>query len=546
MGQVSMDRRSFMKGSLMLGAASVVGASLMGCSTSNEVEPLASSGTNEETEAIGEVSLPTPDETIDCDVVVVGMGVSGTAACTTAAQAGAKVVGIDRAIGVAATNIVNTVAIRANSAAGTGKEVGEAVRDDFREMAKTTWYELNGPFVSRYLRDIEELVDLWVERGVGMTYVAETPGYYFDVREGERGEQISAMLDSFDNLTQMWRTEVTHLVEEAGVVKGVLAVDKDGKVYQINAAGGVIVGTGGFVHNEEMVAQYMGGLKVQSYANQFNDGAGIKLAQSVGAQMGKNFCMNCAEGGGVNSKSHEFNTYLFGTSGLSRSPIIGDVLLNQRGKRFCDEGVMVDKTAMFCGESLTREGGPYYSVMSQATIDALSGKTILQYVKERYNFDIWHQMVIMFFGQAPLDTIQQDADTAIEEGWCWKADTFEELEQVSGVENLADTMNEYNAMCEAGVDTRLYKAENFLVPYAPEDGPFYLIEHEMPCWATQGGIKTDEDLRALDGDMKVIEGLYVVGMDADLQSSPYMLGATAQGFSAGSGQLAARHAVSRL
>lgn len=539
--ELSMDRRSFMKGSIAVGIAGIAGLGLAGCANGAE------GGTKPQAQE-NAASLPTPDEVVDCDVVVVGMGVSGTAACTTAAEAGANVIGIDRAIGVAATNIVNTVAIRSNSSHITGKDLEAACADDFRELTTGSWYEFNNPFLSKYLKTIDNLMAIWSSRGVGLSFIPnpESPMWFYDVREGARAEQIQGMLDSYSNLTQMWRTEVTHLIVEDGEVKGVFATDADGKVYQINAKGGVIVGTGGFVHNPEMVAQYFGGMKVCSYANQFNDGAGIKLAQSAGAQIGKNFAMNCAEGGGVNSKSHEYNTYLFGTNNISRSPIIGDVLINKRGKRFCDEAVMTANTAMFCGEPLSREGGTYYSIMSQSTIDSLNGRTIFEYVKDRFDFDITHAMILLFFAEAKCDNLQEDANTAIEEGWCWKADTFEELETVSGLPGIAATMAEYNGMCEAGIDTLLYKDEKFLVPYKPEDGPFYLIEHEMPCWATQGGIKTDEDARALNSDHQVIPGLYVVGMDADNQSAPYQYGATAQGFSAGSGHLAALHAVSRL
>lgn len=550
MGEMNLDRRSFMKGMGALSVAGIAGLGLAGCTS--EQAPSAEAADKPEPQeddlaATGN-EMPTPDEVVDCDIVVVGMGVSGTAACTTAAAEGAQVVGIDRAISPGATNIVNTVAIRANSAQMTGKPEDEAIADDFREMSAGTWYQFNNPMLSKYLKTIANVCEQWTSLGVLMQYVPDpaTPAYYFAVREQERADQVQAMLDSFSNLTQMWRTEVTHLIQDGDAVTGVMATDSDGKVYQINAKGGVIVGTGGFVHNEEMVDRYMGGCKVQSYANQFNDGAGINLAQSVGAQIGKNFCFNCAEGGGVSTKSHEFNSYLFGTSGISRSPIVGDVILNRRGKRFVDEGVMVDKTAMFCGEPLTREGGPFYTVMTQSEIDQLAGKTIIEYVQDRYNFTIEHAMIVMFFGQTPLNTIQQDADTAIEEGWCWKADTFEELEQASGLTGLADTMNEYNEMCRAGVDTLLYKEANFLSEYKAEDGPFYLVYHDMPVWATQGGIKTDEDSRALNADLQVIDGLYVVGMDADNQSVPYMFGATAQGFSAGSGYLAAAHALSRL
>jgi hypothetical protein len=75
----------------------------------------------------------------------------------------------------------------------------------------------------------------------------------------------------------------------------------------------------------------------------------------------------------------------------------------------------------------------------------------------------------------------------------------------------------------------------FLKPYREEDGPFYLIENYLGNCCTQGGIKTDGRCRALNSEHEVIDGLFMAGMDADLESVPYIVGATCHGFSIGSG-----------
>ena len=141
--------------------------------------------------------------------------------------------------------------------------------------------------------------------------------------------------------------------------------------------------------------------------------------------------------------------------------------------------------------------------------------------------------------------MEADAEAAISEGWCWKGNTFEELEEASGIPNIAQTMKEYNEMCEKGEDTLLYKDPAFLLPYREEDGPFYLIENYLGSCATQGGMKTDDHCRALNSDHNVIEGLFVAGLDADIESTPYMVGATCHGFSVGSGYIAAEAAAER-
>ncbi|MDR1421800.1 MAG: FAD-binding protein [Coriobacteriales bacterium] len=549
-----IDRRAFMKGTLALGAAGALGLGLAACT--NE-EQGSGDDTADEPENTTQNTTPARiDEVLECDVAVVGCGVAGISACVRATDLGARVIGMDRALSVAGTNAVSTVGFY-------GIANKEELPIQYKQLTEKSNYMLNITFLSRYLGIIEDLAANYLARGMtimtqtaypteenpgdfGVGSVIFTTGHFFVNREGDRAAEYEGLLESCDGLDQMWRTEVTGLIVNDGVISGCYAQDSDGRVYQINAKGGVIVCTGGFVHNAEMVSQYIGNTTVYSYANLFNDGAGIKLAQSTGAQLGKNFALNCSEGGGLNHKSREFNTYLFGTNSISRSPIIGDVILNRRGQRFVDEGVMSKKTAMFCSEPLTREGGAFYTVMSQKEIDTLKTTTLFDYVLQRYGFAFTHPMILMFFAQDALPNIQEDAETAITEGWCWKADSFEALEQVSGLANLAATMQEYNGMCAAGVDTILYKDEDFLVPYLEEDGPFYLVEHDFSAWSTQGGIKTDAYCRALDGDSQVIPGLYMAGMDADNNMVPYLFGGTAQGFALGSGYLAAEDAVKRV
>lgn len=547
-----LDRRSF-----LIAAGTATAATTAALSSHAATARADEAGESAEADAAeAPVETPVPDEVLECDVAVVGCGVAGISACTQAAELGASVIGLDRALGVAGTNGVNTVGFY-------GVANPEEIPLHFQQLTEMSHYVMNNLFLRTYLGTVEDVIARYKEKGLTIQtshveYTEEAPGFYgvgsvIDTtlhvlanRGVDRAAEYEAMLATYDNIDIHWQTEVTQLIQdENGAVTGCFATDAEGRVYQINAKGGVIVCCGGFVHNAEMVDRYLGGATVYSFASSFNDGAGIKLAQSAGAQLGKNFSFNMSEGGGLNHKSAEFNTSLFGTRAISRSPIMGDVILNRRAERFVDEAVFTKKTAMFCGEALTRESSPFYTVMSQAEFDAVKEQTMFDYVLNRYGYAIEHDMILMFFAQAPLDTIEEDAQLAIEEGWCWKADTFEELEEASGLTGLAATMNHYNEMCAAGEDTDLYKDPAFLVAYAPEDGPFYLVEHDVSAWATQGGIKVDGNCRALTRDLSVIDGLYVAGMDAETNSMPYLYGGSAQGFALGGGAIAAKHAVSR-
>ena len=77
-------------------------------------------------------------------------------------------------------------------------------------------------------------------------------------------------------------------------------------------------------------------------------------------------------------------------------------------------------------------------------------------------------------------------------------------------------MKSYNEYCAKGVDDEFGKDPAFLKPVAK--APFYIFEYLPSAWSTNGGIKVDSMLRAMDKDNNAIEGLYVAGVD---QGSTY-------------------------
>lgn len=535
MMRMEVTRRKFLE----LAAASAAGLATIGVSG-------CAQGTADASSAAQAV---VPDNTVDCDVVVVGVGVSGISACVAAAEAGAEVVGIDRAVGIVGTNAVSAVGIYG---VGDPSTIGQ----HFSYLTSATYYQFNNRFVRKYLDIIETQVTRYVNKGMSLRTVARDASatgtgapsvqHMYTVDGSERAGEFEAMLASYKNLTLCWQTEVTEILTEDGKITGAYAKDKNGSITQYNAKGGVIICTGGFAANVDMMKSYMGGAWALVTGSSFTDGSGIKMAQAVGGQMGKNFAINATEGGALNAKAScgtnvmepEYNAML-------RSILTGDVLINKRGERFVDEAIMCKKTMMFCSEPVTREGGLYYGIMSQAEMDMLKKMTLADFCLQRYGFKITNAMILMFLASDSMPNFDTDAQTAIDEGWCWKGKTFEELEQKSGVPNIAATMKEYNQMCANGQDTLLFKDPKFLVPYNEADGPFYLVENQLGLCCTQGGIRTDGDCRALDSGFDVIEGLYVAGMDADNESVPYIVGATCHGFSIGSGCIAAEDAAER-
>ena len=93
-----------------------------------------------------------------------------------------------------------------------------------------------------------------------------------------------------------------------------------------------------------------------------------------------------------------------------------------------------------------------------------------------------------------------------------KADTREEVISKLGLPAATiDTVERYNKMCEAGVDTDFYKTADKLISIGADDGPFYGASFSPGFLTSLGGLRTDSDLRVLDENDQPIEGLFNAG-----------------------------------
>lgn len=487
----------------------------------------------------------TPDEVLDVDVLVCGCGVSGIMAAAAAGRAGANVLAVDAAESVVMTNMCAI-------AGSFGIEDRDQVQQDeyitkeefFNYIYEGTHYQSNAGLLSHMLDVSASVWDIMYDAGVSImqefmgtnaesTVLART-GHVYTVRGEERAVEFEKLLAD-NHVKNMWETSVKDLIVEDGVVTGAYAEAADGKIYQINAKGGVVVACGGFLHNEEMVKQYFAGTQMtQTHGNKLTDGAGIKMVQKVGGQLGKNFSISLNETTAGQRKS-------VGENCLLVFPLLGNLLVNKYGKRFMNEQAQCERT-MFCGEPLIREGGKYYAVTDQAFIDTLTTTALGEFLGEAAVANMAPTLRMTMVNRV-MEELPEDVEYAIEEGWCWKADTLEELQEMTGMPHLKDTIEMYNGFCETGVDTQMYKPAMYMRPIA--EGPFYVIECEIAAWMTIGGIKTDEDCRVMTADMDPIEGLYVAGADCDCWATPYYQGGTTSGFALSSGYIAGEAAAKR-
>lgn len=293
-----MSRRSFL-GLGALGAAGLAALGLAGCAPqSKDDAPTADAG-----DAPAADQLPPADAEESCDVVVVGLGTSGLVAASAAAKEGAKVIGLDRSASMGATNASMVSGVWAIESTPELAEPNYlTVKDMFDFIWTGTHYQTNAPLLRNVLPASGKGIDLMIEGGVPFmfafqgadenTLMLNRGGHIYATAGAERAEALQGMLDKF-GVDSRWDAEVTNLLVEDGKVVGVRYQDGS-KAIDVKAAN-TIVATGGFIQNEDMLREYYSGAVMYGTGNQYNDGAGIKLAQSAGAQMGKNFSTSINE-----------------------------------------------------------------------------------------------------------------------------------------------------------------------------------------------------------------------------------------------------------
>jgi len=415
----------------------------------------------------------------DYDIIVIGSGAAGLAAAVAAADAGASVLVVEGEKQVGGSSRLSGGHFYA---AGTSvqKEAGvEDTPDAMFEHYMTINQWLVDPSIVRRYSDLSAPTLEWV-KGLGVNYPVE--GLYCSgvgsvprghPPEGD-GEEVINVLEghrSHKGVDLVLDARVTALVtNDDGRVTGVRIGDDEA------TSAAVIIATGGFGNNPEMIEKY---LPQASAGGDWNwyigaDGArgdGLTLGQSVGGVI----------------DGHD-RALILASPGFSRDLEVALpswlVMVNQQGRRFCDETASY---IMIAG-LLNKQGGNAHAVFDETTRAAAKRTPFFQ--------AYWVN-----------DVLQEKA----EEGRIIRADTLAELASKAGIdaEGLEGTVERYNGDVEAGEDTAFLKQAPMSQIKTP---PFYAVEIRpvMLCW-TGTGLRIDADASVLSKAEKPIRGLYAAG-----------------------------------
>ena len=533
--QSGLSRRSFLKGAGITALGAAAAGALAGCGNgyvnAAEAKNVATQmpGTPSWLGAAPDVAETDITETVDVDVVVVGCRTGGLPAVISAAEHGAKVLGIEQMSAIA-TPREDLGAIDSTLQRESFEEFPQFEIDKMEAMEDIVRYA-NG-FVNY------DLVKLWADESGDMidwlSEIIARNGEFAMRFEGSVGTEGQGARDKAwatghspekltDNKDVTFGTTLRDYAEELGAefrydtmlvkceqdasgrVTGVICRDGNDRHYlRVNASKGVILATGGYAANTEMVEArqaWNNRLKINVPVGGSCTGDGIKAALWCGAAIDPigaavTFNRACCKPDEVAGSDLVGKWFWFGEQPFLK--------VNLNGKRFCNESGPYD----YMLHSAFMQ--PYHTYVDIWDSDYVEQVRQINEVGccRLYPFDNGAP------SNMPITKMASDFEALIEAGYIQQADTMEELAEKLNlpVDATVETWERYNGFAEAGKDDD-YNKEPYRLTQLTHP-PYYGVRTGAWFLATIDGVLIDTDMHAVDEAGKAIDGLYMVGNDS--------------------------------
>ena len=497
--------------------------------------------------------MPAAAQEADADVVIIGAGGGGLSAALEAVEQGASHVIVLEM--TARTGGALNYTSGSMSAAGTIIQKEEGIEDsvesyiaDIMKNGSDFGGQPSLELVTLYANQAAEVFD-WlyesglkdntysVDRATGNRAVFAPEHALYSVQrtykpspddktkyKSAAHEVLDTLVNADERITVLTNTKATELVaNDKGQVLTVVAEGPDGEV-SYTASKAIIVCTGGYSANGKLMAQYVPyGEEYLAGGAPGSDGNGLLLMQKVGGALNEasmsaipTFPM------GLQSKDNPqtgsiANTYTWKTGGI---------VVNQEGKRFCNETESNPAVREVALEE--QPGAVQYDIFTDKILEDLRA------ANGAYFYDAYF-----------AEEGQPGAHVKVTAG------SIGELAEKIGVpaENLAATVEAYNAAVEAGGTDefgRLYdgtKTTYNLAVNKIEGDTYYAVPLHALCVMTLGGITANENMQVLDENGTPIPGLYAAGEVVGGIWGKFVSGGTGVMGPIVFGKIAARHAM---
>ena len=434
-------------------------------------------------------------ETLECDVLVIGGGVSGLMAAAKAATDGAQVVCVEK-MDSGRNQWESVGGYNSFSQKEQGIEVNPAeyvnaivTAGDYRVRQENVWSFINNSGAA--IDFMQEVLDRSTS-GIKIRATNEEG----DAVKGEHTfdntgatswllgpfvmDALNEAIATYDNIDMRFKTAGVQLLQDGdGRVTGAIVKNMDDGTYaQVNASKGVVLSCGGYEMNPKMIEAWCRpedfSTTSMSSTGTGSTGDGHMMGLSAGAGMDPLPHCTMSFGGGYPENGQFFHAFRDG------------IYVNARGERFVNEGLMFNFTASAINTNAYRGG--VWTIIDQSFIDAMAEKT----------------------GTDVMGTTVKDYTDA---GWMVSADTVEELADKIGVdaERLAATVEKWNGYFDEAEPQDAEYLRDLSSCQRFDTAPYYAVMTNSSFLVTVSGLTIDPDSRVLDKNEQPIVGLFATG-----------------------------------
>jgi len=492
--KTNQSRRDFLKGSLLAGGAGLA-LGVTGCAPKVAETPPGDSPASGPSFLNKPAAIKDGDvkETLSADVVVVGAGVCGLMAAYTAAKGGVKTILLEKSEKFNARGGHNA-ALRSKIQLEEGLDY-----DPARVVAELTKWANNNVDVGQEMAwavnhsaIMDELIDMAKANGIEvMRWGNDVPDQFYPEYKsvhmfgGMDQSILAGMLEGAAKAAGAefhYSTPAEQLVKDAsGRVTGVIAKGADGAYKKFEAAKAVILCTGDYGNNPEMIEYYCpraAQVDMNVYAPPVNTGDGQKMGLWIGAAMQKQV-------------PHTPMVHNLGAAPFSGNPFLR---VNIEGKRYENEDVPIP---LMANSAQLQPGHKTWTIYDST-----------------YEEDVPKMGTSFARTNMVSDYTKTGIDSALESGSLIKADTIDDLATKMGVpvDAFKATVKRYNELAGKGVDEDFGKNGEMMT--AIDTAPFYAAFNSLALLVVLGGLDVNSSFHVLDTEHKVIPGLFAAGNTA--------------------------------
>ncbi len=437
------------------------------------------------------------EKRLEVDVAIIGTGGAGLAAAIEARAVGARVALLEQAETLGGASIISgggcfIVGSPLQEASGIQDTPDQAFEDWVKwgqGSADEVWARY---YIDHSLHDLYFWAEALGVRWVDLHHQEGNRVPRWHKPENNGLGLTTALIDAAQSKgikEILTSTEVTKILMENGRVSGVQAVhSKSGETVEIHSRA-LLVATGGFNSNIDMVRAIRPDLqrfKIMEGAGNGAQGKGHKLVQEIGGYL-----------------THMENIwfYIYATPdyrdrqdkrGLVFRKTPGYIWVNQQGRRFHDESLSGGASAT---PAVMAQDPPH----AWAVLDAsMAAKMEIADPYYRSGDKILRNKIQELLDNSP---------------YIRKADSLPELARKMEVDlaTFLSTVERYNRACESRLEREpdfgkpLKQSKKFDAP------PYYAIQLFPLARKNFGGIKTDLKCRVLDKHFEPIPGVYAAG-----------------------------------